>query len=169
MNQEPIKNKEEQRKFILTQKDNIVNQIANINLLLSIKCPDILISFELRELDKTTNPKFADLVKSDIEAFFNVEDLAVKSRKRHIILARNFAIYLIRKNTTMSLNEISRHFGNKDHATMLHSIQTFEADFATNKIYQIDCLNNLQRLKAKNIIHPSFNIFLTSNNTIVNQ
>lgn len=44
-----------------------------------------------------------------------------KTRLYDIVLPRQIAMYLIRKNTTLSLKEIGVKFGNKDHATVLHS------------------------------------------------
>lgn len=50
--------------------------------------------------------------------------LRSRTRIRHIVEARQIAIYLIKKNTTMSLAQIGKMFGGRDHTTAIHSINT---------------------------------------------
>lgn len=54
-----------------------------------------------------------------------VKDLISQSRKRHIVHPRQIAIYLSRRFTDTSLQEIGRSF-NRYHATALHSISSVE-------------------------------------------
>lgn len=62
---------------------------------------------------------------SDIElsvaTFFGLTpaDLHTSRKSRTIALARNIAMYLARKHTTLSFPEIGRMMGNKDHTTVL--------------------------------------------------
>jgi chromosomal replication initiator protein len=51
----------------------------------------------------------------------SVTELKSKNRKKELVLARNIAIYLIKENTSLSLNEIGKYFSNRDHATILYS------------------------------------------------
>jgi len=44
-------------------------------------------------------------------------------RYRRIVEARHVAMYLIRKHTNISLFEIGKMFGGRDHTTAIHSIQ----------------------------------------------
>lgn len=44
-----------------------------------------------------------------------------KTRLYDIVLPRQIAMYIIRKNTSLSLKQIGIKFGKKDHATVLHS------------------------------------------------
>lgn len=48
------------------------------------------------------------------------EFLNSKSRERNLVFARQEAYYLLRKHTNMSLPQIGKKFGNKDHTTILH-------------------------------------------------
>jgi len=65
-------------------------------------------------------------------AFFNlsVTDLKSKSRKKSVVLPRQIAIYLIRKYTDASLNDIGEALGGRDHTTILHAIQKVEQERA---------------------------------------
>jgi chromosomal replication initiator protein len=53
-------------------------------------------------------------------------DLTGPSRRQATVLARGIAIYLVRKLTTLSLAEIGRRFGHRDHSTVLHSYRKTE-------------------------------------------
>ena len=45
------------------------------------------------------------------------------SRKKNIVHSRHIAIYLIRTHTSLSLPEIGRKVGNRDHTTIRHAYQ----------------------------------------------
>ncbi|WP_027120524.1 chromosomal replication initiator protein DnaA [Mycoplasmopsis lipofaciens] len=51
-----------------------------------------------------------------------------KTRKKEVVLARHIAIYIIRKQLDLSLDEIGRCFGNRDHSTILNAINKIEKD-----------------------------------------
>lgn len=66
-----------------------------------------------------------------------VADLKSGSRRRTVVAARDAAIFLARRLTTKSLQEIGDFFGGRDHTTILHSCrkleQTSEADPETRE------------------------------------
>jgi chromosomal replication initiator protein len=53
-------------------------------------------------------------------------ELKGKSRRQHVVEARSTAIHLCRTLTDASLAEIGRHFGNRDHTTVLHACQKMQ-------------------------------------------
>lgn len=55
-----------------------------------------------------------------------LEELKSPSRKKHIVIARQTAMFFIRKYLKKSLNDISLAFGKKDHTTVLNSIKKVE-------------------------------------------
>ncbi len=55
-----------------------------------------------------------------------VSDLSSKSRKQHTVLARQMAIFIAHELTSLSLTAIGKHFGNRDHSTVIHSIDKIE-------------------------------------------
>jgi chromosomal replication initiator protein len=66
------------------------------------------------------------------------EELQVKTRKREVVEARQICHYLS-KNTIPklgSLSKIGERFGNKDHATVLHSIRTVTSLISTDSEYK---------------------------------
>jgi len=55
-----------------------------------------------------------------------VADLKSGSRRRTVVAARDAAIFLARRLTTKSLQEIGDFFGGRDHTTILHSCRKLE-------------------------------------------
>lgn len=57
---------------------------------------------------------------------FNLTEkvLFAKTRKHEIVTARQVAMYLAKRLTDYSLNEIGIRMGNRNHATVLHSVKT---------------------------------------------
>lgn len=51
----------------------------------------------------------------------SLEDLCGSSRTRHIVIARQVAMYLCRELTSMSLPRVGQQFGNRDHTTVMHA------------------------------------------------
>lgn len=70
-------------------------------------------------------------IQSIIDAvtdFFGVKvtDLQSKRRHRSVALPRQVCMYLTRKHTRHSLEEIGGYFGGRDHTTVMHAIRTIE-------------------------------------------
>lgn len=65
-----------------------------------------------------------DIVAKIVGSEFSLspEQLKLNSREQWIAQPRQVAFYLCRKLTTVSLTEIGRHFGKKDHGTVAHSL-----------------------------------------------
>ncbi|HWV25796.1 MAG TPA: chromosomal replication initiator protein DnaA [Aeromicrobium sp.] len=53
---------------------------------------------------------------------FSIDELRSANRSRDLVLARQIAMYLCRELTEMSLPEIGREFGGRDHSTVLHAV-----------------------------------------------
>lgn len=75
-----------------------------------------------------------DTIKQKVAAqhHLHVSDLTSQRRHRNIVKARHIAIYLCRQMTALSLPEIGRHFGNRNHTTILHSCRWVEEKSNTN-------------------------------------
>lgn len=60
--------------------------------------------------------------------FYNVRltDLQSKRRHRSVTLPRQVCMYLARKHTRHSLEEIGGHFGGRDHTTVMHAIHAVD-------------------------------------------
>ncbi len=60
--------------------------------------------------------------------FYGVKmtELQSKRRQRSIALPRQMCMFLARKHTRHSLEEIGGHFGGRDHTTVMHAVRTIE-------------------------------------------
>lgn len=54
----------------------------------------------------------------------SIHELLSHSRVRRLAWPRQVAMYLVRRKTTMASPEIGRLFNGRDHATVLHAVQT---------------------------------------------
>lgn len=66
------------------------------------------------------------------------ELLHTKSRKRHVVYARQELYYLLRKHTHMSLEDIGSFelIGIRDHATVMHGAKNIQDIYDTDKAYR---------------------------------
>jgi chromosomal replication initiator protein len=60
------------------------------------------------------------------------DDLVGERRTRSIAYPRQIGMYLARKLTPLSLQEIGEYFGKRDHSTVLHAERVITADCETN-------------------------------------
>jgi chromosomal replication initiator protein len=70
----------------------------------------------------------ADVIIDEVCKFYNIEPAVLRGqgRAKDISLARQIAMYQIRRMTNLSLKEIGQEFDNRDHTTVLHSIERVE-------------------------------------------
>lgn len=63
-----------------------------------------------------------------VTEFYGVKltDLQSKRRQRSIALPRQVCMYLARRHTRLSLEEIGGYFGGRDHTTVMHAVKTVE-------------------------------------------
>ena len=63
-----------------------------------------------------------------ISKYYNLDEAVIRGqqRVRDAVSARQIAMYLIRSMTNLSLDEIGKVFDNRDHSTVLYSIQQIE-------------------------------------------
>lgn len=67
-----------------------------------------------------------DFIQKTVADYFSVPValLKEKTRKKEIVTARQVAMYFTKEHTSHSLKTIGFHFGGRDHATVIHSVQT---------------------------------------------
>ena len=64
---------------------------------------------------------------------FGVEELKGISRKRPLVIARQVAMYVVRELTDLSYPAIGKAFGDKDHTTVMHSVEKIETLMSHNR------------------------------------
>lgn len=84
---------------------------------------------------------------------FGVEmtEITGPRRSKHLVTARQVAMYVAAKHTDASLPEIGRYIGNRDHTTVLHGVRRMDARVASGlaAAYRISEVRDLaERLDA---------------------
>lgn len=75
------------------------------------------------------------LIAETVADFFNVRltDLQGKRKPRSIAQPRQIGMFLARRHTRHSLEEIGGFFGGRDHTTVIHAIKTIEGKATTDQ------------------------------------
>ncbi len=82
-----------------------------------------------------------------VTKYYNVRLSDLQSKKRHksIAFPRQVCMYLARRHTRYSLEEIGGYFGGRDHTTVLHAVRTVDAGGKQNR----EVANQLTYLEAQ--------------------
>lgn len=67
---------------------------------------------------------------------FTPDCLTTKSRKREFVILRHVAMFFIFTYTDVSLVAIGKHFGGRDHSTVLHALQEVKNAMSTDANYR---------------------------------
>ena len=85
-------------------------------------------------------------IQKEVESFYRVKhaDLVGQSRSKDIVIARQMAMFLSRQLLDESLKNIGKKF-NRDHSTVVYSIDKIEKDMLTNR----DLQEELEAIKKR--------------------
>ncbi|MCC6675745.1 MAG: chromosomal replication initiator protein DnaA [Phycisphaerales bacterium] len=75
-------------------------------------------------------------------------DLQSKRRQRSVALPRQVCMFLARRHTRHSLEEIGGYFGGRDHTTVMHAIRTIEARHQAETEFQVIIKTLEERIQA---------------------
>ncbi|ADU64760.1 chromosomal replication initiator protein DnaA [Desulfurispirillum indicum S5] len=91
----------------------------------------------LKDSDKVVN---CEDIQRQVSLRFNLKtnDLKSKNRSSELTHARHIAMYFCRKLTNMSLPQIGREFGGRDHSTVVHAIKTVEAKSSNDDNFKVE-------------------------------
>lgn len=111
---------------------------------LSLDLIKLMLKDIVRDIDKIIS---CDEIQREVGNFFHVKvnDMKSKSRSSEYITARHTAMYLCRKLTNMSLPQIGREFGGRDHSTVVHAIKTIDKRIISDETFS----NDLQAIEAR--------------------
>nr|WP_249424060.1 chromosomal replication initiator protein DnaA [Nocardioides coralli] len=95
----------------------------------------------------------AGLIIAQTAAYFGltIEELTGPSRGRHLVMARQIAMYLCRELTDLSLPKIGAEFGNRDHTTVMYADRKINTLLAERRAVfnQVSELTNRVKLQAR--------------------
>jgi len=74
-----------------------------------------------------------------------IKDLESTNRTKAIALPRQIAVYFVRTHLQIGFREIGKHFGGKDHTTILYAYRKIQADIEKNKVIR-EAILSIQKL-----------------------
>ena len=79
-----------------------------------------------------------DFIQKVVSEYFqlDIDILQSKTRKRHVVQARQLAMFFAKKFTKNSLANIGSQIGDRDHATVLHACKTVDNLVTTDKQFK---------------------------------
>ncbi len=77
----------------------------------------------------------ADYIQEVVAKYFSIsqKDLISAKRSNDVTFPRQIAMYLCRNVAQMSLPQIGKSFGNRDHSTVMHSINKIDSEINSNQ------------------------------------
>ena len=113
------------------QIEGTVNKILAFRDLLGNNVDANSVTRAVRDMFKDTTDILpsAGVIIEEVCKFYNIDEEALRgqSRSKETAMARHIAIYIIRNMTKLSLKDIGKEFQNRDHTTVLHSIERIES------------------------------------------
>lgn len=77
-----------------------------------------------------------------------VSDMKAKKRTKEIALPRQIAMYLSKQLTNLSLSDIGKNFGGKDHATVIYACKQIEEKRAKDEAFNRMIENLIRKIKG---------------------
>jgi chromosomal replication initiator protein len=77
-----------------------------------------------------------------------ISDMKAKKRTKEVALPRQIAMYLSKQLTNLSLNDIGKNFGGKDHATVIYACKQMEEKRLQDEAFNRMIENLLRKLKV---------------------
>ena len=121
------------------QLEGTVNKIKAYKELLGDEVDEDTVMRAIRDMLKRSNEYVPSpsVIIDYICKYYNLDEASIRGpqRRRDMTQARQVAMYLIRSMTNLSLDDIGREFGNRDHTTVLHSLDKVEAQIKSDKAF----------------------------------
>ena len=120
----------------IRELEGALNKVVAYSTLTEKEISVDLCTEALKELLSAANTKTIDpeSIIDSVSRFYDIrpEDFKSPKRNRSISFPRQIAMYLCRDILGMSLPQIGREFGGRDHTTVIHAVQKVEDDMAVN-------------------------------------
>ena len=120
------------------QIEGVLNKILAYSDLMGVMDEEAIMK-ALEDVVKNSNEYIPtpESIIDYISKYFGIEPdvLQGQSRSRDITNARQIAMYLIRRMTNLSLKDIGKALGNRDHSTVMHSLEKVEAQMRSDPAF----------------------------------
>jgi chromosomal replication initiator protein len=104
----------------------------------------------LRDLiEEDEKPITGEHIQKIVCEYFGIKvnDIKAKKRTKEVALPRQIAMYITKKLTDMSLSDIGKGFGGKDHATVIYACKQIEEKRSKDEVFNRMIENLLRKAK----------------------
>ena len=91
-----------------------------------------------------------DDIQKAVVAYFpsiSMSDLRSPRRNKAVVIPRQIAMYLCRQLANMSLMDIGKRFGGRDHTTVIHACNKVEEAIRSNREFDITIKQLMENIK----------------------
>ena len=112
--------------------NKLIARSSLINSPITMEMSEWAINEIVSSKDKVISSAF---IQETVAKYFNIDarDLVGIKRSNDIVFPRQIAMYLCRCVPQLSLPQIGKDFGNRDHTTVLHACNKIEKEIKENK------------------------------------
>ena len=121
------------------QIEGTINKVMAFKDLLGNDTDEESVARAIQDIVKRSNEYIPtpEAILEYISKYYNVDESVIRGqqRNRDAVQARQIAMYLIRSMTSISLDDTGKFFENRDHSTVLYSIQQVEKKMKQDPSY----------------------------------
>ena len=112
--------------------NKLIARASLINSPITMEMSEWAINEIVSSKDKVISSNF---IQETVAKYFNIDpnDLVGAKRSNDVVFPRQIAMYLCRTVPQISLPQIGRDFGNRDHTTVMHACNKIEKEIKENK------------------------------------
>lgn len=112
--------------------NKLIARASLINSPITMEMAEWAINEIVSSKDKVISSAF---IQETVAKYFNIDpkDIAGSKRSADIVFPRQIAMYLCRTVPQLSLPQIGKDFGNRDHTTVMHACNKIEKEMKENK------------------------------------
>ncbi|MDQ7786950.1 MAG: chromosomal replication initiator protein DnaA [Thermodesulfovibrionales bacterium] len=101
-------------------------------------------------IEEDEKPITTDQVQKVVSDHFalKLSDMKARKRTKEIALPRQIAMYLSKQLTSLSLSDIGKNFGGKDHATVIYACKQIEDKRTKDEVFNRLIENLIRKLKG---------------------
>jgi chromosomal replication initiator protein len=115
------------------QLEGALSQLAALQALTSRK-PTLHDLVEYCHVQPEQSKATIESIVGKVSDYYRIKPRQVRSARRHpgVLMPRQISMYLARRLTRLSLNQIGAYFGGRDHTTVLHACRKIEEVIETD-------------------------------------
>lgn len=112
--------------------NKLIARSSLINSPITMEMAEWAINEIVKSKDKVISAEF---IQETVAKYFSIDakDLVGSKKSNDIVFPRQIAMYLCRTVPQLSLPQIGKDFGNRDHTTVMHACKKIESEIKENK------------------------------------